>query len=39
MKGEDADVHNNLGLSFFELKNYEEAKNSFNKAINFVTAN
>lgn len=39
MKGEDADVHNNLGLSYFELKNYEEAKNSFNKAINFVTAN
>ncbi len=33
MKSENPDVHNNLGLSYFELNNYEEAKNSFNKAI------
>jgi len=39
MKAEDPDVHNNLGLSYFELQNYDEAKNSFSKAINYITAN
>lgn len=39
MKAEDPEIHNNLGLSYFELENYEEAKNSFLKAINFITSN
>ena len=39
MKAEDPDVHNNLGLSYFELTNYEEAKNSFQKAITYITSN
>lgn len=39
MKAEDPEIHNNLGLSYFELENYEEAKNSFLKAINYITSN
>jgi len=37
MKSEDPDVHNNLGLSYFEIGNFEESKNCYNKAINILT--
>lgn len=35
-KSDNAEVHNNLGLSYFEMKNYEESKNNFSKAISLI---
>ena len=33
MRGDKASAHNNLGLSFFEKEDFEEALNEFTKAI------
>lgn len=33
MKGEKASAHNNLGLSYFEKEDFEEALTEFSKAI------
>jgi len=33
LKGDKASAHNNLGLSYFEREDFEEALNSFTKAI------
>ncbi len=33
MKAENASAHNNLGLSYFEKEEYEDALNEFSKAI------
>jgi len=35
-KTDNPEAHNNLGLSYFEQKSYEDAKNSFAKAIALV---
>ena len=34
LKGEKASAHNNLGLSFFEKEDFDEALSEFTKAIN-----
>ena len=34
LKGEKASAHNNLGLSYFEREDFEEALTEFTKAIN-----
>ena len=33
MRGDKASAHNNLGLSYFEREDFEDALNEFQKAI------
>lgn len=33
LRGDKASAHNNLGLSYFEKEDFEEALNEFTKAI------
>jgi tetratricopeptide (TPR) repeat protein len=33
IKGDKASAHNNLGLSYFEKEEYDEALSEFNRAI------